>query len=378
MLTKREEKREDTCDVIVVGAGLMGAAVAARLTREGFDTAILEARSMAGGATGDSAGMVLTGLTGHYNWAVSAYGRQQAQEVWALTVEGRERLIEATERLDVPLEKAGSLALAVDAGEADALQESVELLREDGFDVQFERGDPLGRGFHAVLRQPDDVTVDAQALTQALLNAEDVVVHEGTEVYHLAPEGNYVRVLARGRMVLAEAVVLAVNGYAPLIHPYFADKIAPVRSLVFVTDPLNGAVLEQPCTANYGGTYCRLLSHHHLLLGAWQHQDASAQEAGLDDGVEDELIHFMSQRFPEVSVGGVQRKSGTMGFTPDGLPLLGTLPDLPQVYFAVGFGGRGLAWTFAVAERLVDAMLHEAELGLLLAGRLEDTDLAIP
>ena len=56
------QKRADACDVVVVGAGLGGAAVAARLAREGFDTAVLEAQSVAGGATGRSAGMVLTGL----------------------------------------------------------------------------------------------------------------------------------------------------------------------------------------------------------------------------------------------------------------------------------------------------------------------------
>jgi len=103
MWTLRGQQRADDCEVVVVGAGLVGAAVAARLVREGIDTAVLEARTVAGGATGRSAGMVLTGLAGHYNWAVSAYGRQQAREVWALTVEGRRRLVETAGRLDVPI-----------------------------------------------------------------------------------------------------------------------------------------------------------------------------------------------------------------------------------------------------------------------------------
>jgi glycine/D-amino acid oxidase-like deaminating enzyme len=59
-----------------------------------------------------------------------------------------------------------------------------------------------------------------------------------------------------------------------------------------------------------------------------------------------------------------------MGFTPDGLPLVGRLPDLPQVYFAVGFGGRGLAWAFVVAEQLAALMLHDESPGALSATRL--------
>jgi len=37
---EQEQKRIDACDVVVVGAGLVGAAVVARLAREGFDTAL--------------------------------------------------------------------------------------------------------------------------------------------------------------------------------------------------------------------------------------------------------------------------------------------------------------------------------------------------
>jgi len=50
---------------------------------------------------------------------------------------------------------------------------------------------------------------------------------------------------------------------------------------------------------------------------------------------------------------------------------VGRLPHLPQVYFAVGFGGRGLAWAFVAAEQLVELMLHDTNPGLLSAARLD-------
>jgi gamma-glutamylputrescine oxidase len=374
MWAEQGQKRADACDVVIVGAGLGGAAVAARLAREGFNTAVLEAQSVAGGATGRCAGMVLTGLAGHYNWAVSAYGRQRAREVWALTVEGRERLVETAERLKVPVAHTGSLALAVEDTEADAMEESATLLQEDGFDVQFSDNDPLDRGFRAVLRHPDDVTVDAAALTQALLTASGVTVHEGTEAYNLESERNGVRVWAQGRTVLCSAVVLTINGYAPLFDFYFTDKVAPTRSLIFATEPLDAVVLEQPCCADYGYEYCRQLSDRRLLMGSWRRPRSSSQEkrqeTELDDMVQDGLARFASHHFPEIDLHSISRWSGVMGFTPDGLPLVGRLPDLPQVYFAVGFGGRGLAWAFVVAEQLVELMLHDTSLGPLSAARL--------
>jgi glycine/D-amino acid oxidase-like deaminating enzyme len=386
MWTGQEEKRVDACDVVVVGAGLVGAAVAAHLIRDGFDTAILEAQRVVGGATGRSAGMVLTGLSGHYNWAVGAYGRQRAQEVWALTIEGRERLIETAGRLGVPVEQTGSLALAVEDAEVEALEESATLLREDGFDVQFNPYDPLGRGFGAALRYSGDVTVDAASLARALLDNHDVTIHEGTEVYSLEPEGSGVRVWAQGRTVLCNSVVLAINGYAPLFDFYFTDKVAPTRSLIFATEPLDGVVLDQPFCADYGYEYCRQLPDRRLLLGSWRRPRSPRQGAGQEgdretspeanqeaefaDAVQSGLVRFASRHFPEIETRKADRWSGVMGFTPDGLPLVGRLPDLPQVYFAVGFGGRGLAWSFVAAKQLVELMLHDADPGILAAKRL--------
>jgi gamma-glutamylputrescine oxidase len=364
------QRRADGCDVVVVGAGLVGAAVAARLARAGFDTAVLEARTVAGGATGRSAGMVLTGLAGHYNWAVSAYGRQRARDVWSLTMEGRERLAETAELLGVPIERTGSLTLAVEDAEADALRESAQLLREDGFDAWFGLTDPLDRGFRAVLRQPDDVTVDAAALTRALLTTDDVTVHERTEVYDLEPERDSVRVWAQGRTVRCNGVVLAINGYAALLDPYFTDKVAPTRSLTFATQPLGEVILAQPCCADYGYEYCRQLPDRRLLLGGWRHPYQSGHEIELGDTLRDGLARFASRHFPEVDARSVNRWSGIMGFTPDGLPLVDRLPDIPQATFGVGLGGRGLAWAMVVAERLVGLMVRDADPGILSTERL--------
>ena len=363
MLIKQAQKREDSCEVLVVGAGLVGAAIAAELIQEGIDTAILEAQNIAGGATGSSAGMVLTGQAGHYNQAVSTYGRQRAQDIWALTIEGRKRLIETADRLKVQIEGTGSITLAEDKSDVEALQESAELLQEDGFDVSFERGDPLGRGFEAALRFPGDVTVNSAALTRALLTANDVIVHEGNEVYNLEQAGDLVRVWARGRTVLSSAVVLAVNGYAPLIHDYFADKVTPLRNLIFTSRALNKTVIEQPCSVDYGHTYCRQLSDRRLLLGTWG--DHTSKQPRLSAPLEEHLSRFAKRHFPEVDLHRAERQVGIMGSAADGLPLLGTLPDLPQVYFAVGFGGWGLAWSFVTAEKMVNGILHDAELQIV-------------
>jgi glycine/D-amino acid oxidase-like deaminating enzyme len=89
--------------------------------------------------------------------------------------------------------------------------------------------------------------------------------------------------------------------------------------------------------------------------------EATCMEALPDDKARDELFHFASRHFPEARIDDAQRWSGLMGLTPDGLPLIGSLPGLPQAHFAVGFGGRGLCWAFVVAERLAQLILHDSD-----------------
>jgi glycine/D-amino acid oxidase-like deaminating enzyme len=59
-----------------------------------------------------------------------------------------------------------------------------------------------------------------------------------------------------------------------------------------------------------------------------------------------------------------------MGFSKDGIPLVGALPDMPNVFFAVGFTGHGLGFGLATAERLAARMLYGTDLAWLDARRL--------
>jgi glycine/D-amino acid oxidase-like deaminating enzyme len=228
----------------------------------------------------------------------------------------------------------------------------------------------LNRGFVAALQQHGEMMVNAAVLTRALLAAEGVTVHEGTEVYALEPTGDDIRVWAHRRTVLCSAVVLAVNGYAPLVHPYLAENIAPVRGVVFAAGPLEHVPVDQPCTAGRGTAFLRSLPDGRLLVGTWGRRESLAR----GERPEDALSKFVSRYFPEVDLDSVDRWSEVMGLTADGLPLLGRLPGLPQVYFAAGFGGRGLSWAFVAAERLVGLMLRDADAGLLSAKRLDEVN----
>jgi len=374
------QEQVDACDVVVVGAGLVGAAVAARLAGEELSVAVLEARRVAGGATCRSTGIVLTGLSEHYSQAVSTYGRDQAQEIWSLTSEGRDRLAESARSLSVRVGRRGSLRMATTDEEVEVLRDSSDLLQEDGFNAWFGRRDLMGRGFCAALCYPDDLTVDTTGLTNALLRSADITVHEGCEVRYMEMDHGGVLVWSRDRMVRCGAVVLAVNGYAPLLDPYFRVKVIPSRILGWMSEPLDELIVEQPVVTHRGHTLCHQLSDRRLLLGQWQSleggpgKDAANGHSldDLDDPLEAGLASFAEKHFPELL--GSQRthkSSGLNGLTPDRLPIVGSLPHLPAVYFAVGLECPGLAWSFVAADRVANLLLEGSDPGILSVSRLQ-------
>ena len=96
---------------------------------------------------------------------------------------------------------------------------------------------PLDRGFTAAFCSSDDVIVDATALTRALLQANGITVHTGVEACALESTLGGVRVWACWCSVTAGAVILAVNGFDPLIDPYLGESTSPLYCVVLAIRP---------------------------------------------------------------------------------------------------------------------------------------------
>jgi gamma-glutamylputrescine oxidase len=275
----------------------------------------------------------------------------------------------------VPLRECGVLLLAESAAEAADLEQAARALDADGIPIEFHSRDPLGRGYHAAIRQPFDGMVQPVALTQAIFAQSGATLIVNNEVYaikQLAAE----RVLVESRLYrfLARKVLLCTNAYSALIEPYFADKVIPTRGQVLVTAPLLQPVLETCGYSNYGYMYFRQTFDGRLLIGGARHlfkaQEQPTYEDRITESVQDALETYLRRRFPEVSAPVERRWAGIMGFSIDGLPLVGCLPDKPDVGFAVGFTGHGLSFGAAAAERAVDHLLNGASIGALDAARL--------
>ncbi len=362
------------CDFCVVGAGVVGLYLARLMQGQGRRVCVLEARHVAAGASGRNAGMVLTGSAHYYHKAVAAYGRELAHELWQLSLRNRTIVMGLSRELGTPWEQHGSLLLALDDTEAEDLLRAYDAMRDDGIEAKFSYKDPTGRGFAAAILQPGDGGIHPVKFAQALAAQSGATVVEQSPVFAIKPmEGGGVELRSRQVTVRCEEAALCTNAYAPLLHPYFAGKVRPTRGQALCTEPLGVKLLDKMCYCDYGYEYFRQLPDSRILLGGWRHHFREA-ETGYEDRttaeVQEGLESFLVRYFPEARGARItHRWSGTMGFSRDGIPLVGALPGMPQVYFAVGFTGHGLGFGLATAERLAAHILWGHSLGWLDAGR---------
>src|SRR6266545_6903454 len=117
----------EKADVLVIGGGIAGTSLLWHLERRRIDAVLVERHHIAWGASGRNAGFLLAGVASSYAEAVRTYGREKAREVWELTSENHDRMIEAVRGHEFRYRRLGSANLPDSDEERALLIESEQL-----------------------------------------------------------------------------------------------------------------------------------------------------------------------------------------------------------------------------------------------------------
>jgi glycine/D-amino acid oxidase-like deaminating enzyme len=365
-------------DTLVIGAGLVGCAAAYFAAQAGREVVVTDQRDIALGASSRNAGFMITGLDTYYHHAIAHYGHAVTREIWALSQTTHRHWRAFAHGQPVRIDECGSLLLAESAEEADDLELAARAMHADGIAVEYTAHDPLGRGYFAAIRQPWDAAVQPYELTHAVFRQSGAELVPNNEVYAVCQtDPHTVTVHTRQVIFRARHVMLCTNAYSALLDPYFVGKVVPTRAQCLVTAPItgrDGPVVGVCGYSDYGYMYYRDTFDGRLLIGGGRKQNKPLENDTTEDRtnapVQDALDAYLKKWFPDVTAPVERRWAGIMGFSADGLPLVGTLPGQPRVGFAVGCTGHGLALGAGVAERMVDMLVRGAHPGALDASRL--------
>ena len=341
-------------DVAIVGGGIIGAATAYGVRQLAPDARVvlLEADRVASGASGRNAGFLLLGTHSDYASAVEAYGRDRARRIWQFTQENFYHVVEDLDDGVIGLETAGSVTAAGDADEADRLRRSHRLLAEDGVETQLLDADATEartgvRGMWGALLVLEGGEVDPVRLVRQLVARSRARVYEGVRVSGVRNAGGAVELATDAGTLTADRVLLAPGPRLPQLVPELASRVRPVRAQMLATAPL-APCLPIPVYSHGGFFYLRQLADGRVYLGGARHLHERA-EVGFADAttaaLQADLEAYLRRHVVGAQEATVERRwSGTMGFSPDGLPTLGAVPGVEGAHYATGFTGHGMGY----------------------------------
>jgi gamma-glutamylputrescine oxidase len=334
----------DRADVLVIGGGITGVSLLHHLAQRGIEGVLVERHHIAAGASGRNAGFLLAGVAESYADAVRIYGRSRARDTWQMTIENHTAEIEAIAGQDVGHRREGSLILASGDEEAGVLAESAQLLNEDGFEASWD-----GRA----LINPHDGEVTPSLLVGAFARlAAPGSIREGVEVTALHSGNGEVLVEAQGSECRAGCVILATNAYTSQLLPQVA--IQPTRAQMLASAPVDSRVCELPTYSHHGYRYWRQLAGGEILIGGWRDTSMGTEIGYSAEPTPEIQAHLEAQLkrlSPSASV--THQWAGIMGFTESGLPLVGPVEGMKNVYLCAGYNGHGMGFAFMSAKQLV-------------------------
>jgi glycine/D-amino acid oxidase-like deaminating enzyme len=359
-------------DVAIMGAGISAALTAWHLRNSGLSVAVFDRRHVAMGSTAASTAFLqyeidtpLTQLRGYV-------GEQNAVKSYELCREAIYDIAHICKTLkpEFDFHLVPSLQHASFKTHVKALREEFDLRKKYKFKVEWLDEPEIKKTFGfeapAAIFSEDGGEVDAYLLTHALLGdfrKKGHQVFNNTHIKQIDHHKTGITLLTHdGPEIKAKKLVIAC-GYESL--QYVPQKIADIHSTyALVSEPLpdkyfwhrNSLVWETATPY----MYFRVASENRVLIGG---RDDPYHHPHILPSViarkTQQLKNAFCKMMPHIPLKPDFSWVGAFAVTKDGLPYIGSIPERPNTYFALGFGGNGITFSVIAAKIIRDLILDK-------------------
>ncbi|MGA7841877.1 MAG: FAD-dependent oxidoreductase [Candidatus Acidiferrales bacterium] len=349
-------------EVIIVGAGIVGAACALELSTEGLRVLVIDEGFPSAGSTGAAMGHIVVMDDSDAQFAITRY----SQILW----DDMHDQFPAS----VEFDPCGTLWIAADEDEMREVRRKFDYYRERGVnaeildsrqvrDAEPHLRTPLAGG----LRVPGDSVVYPPCAADFLLKKARALGARVIQCQPVASIGKNIARLADGTVFAAGFIVNAAGQSAPKLSP--GINIKPRKGHLVITDRYPNFLHHQVVELGY------LKSAHSLTADsvAFNVQPrktgqiligSSRQYGAENSAVEESILSRMLQRafeyMPDLNfVSAIRVWTGFRPATPDKLPLIGPSPQDPSVLVAAGHEGLGITTSLATAKLVCAQILGQ-------------------
>lgn len=351
---------DNTYDVLIVGAGIIGSACAFRLSERGLKTCVLEtADAPATGSTGKSAAGVRVQFSTEANVRLSW---ESIKEYAAFP-----ELYGAS----ADYHPVGYLLLVPEADWAEHVA-AVEVQRAVGAPVEVlsteeaqARVPFAPEGLSGATFGPKDGIVDPHGITMTYLRLareRGAKLHLSTEFLGAERAGGVWRVRTNRGELEAKEIVNAAGAWAGVVgeRSGLAVPVEPYRRMVYMSGPLKEPHLY-PLTVDLGTGFYLRSEGERILMGRSNPAEPAGFNESMDWGWLEPTLEVAIARFPWLAEITLDQRASWAGYyeiTPDHNPILGKPAGVEGWVNAAGFSGHGVQQAAAVgrivAEEIVD------------------------
>ncbi|MGF6934118.1 gamma-glutamylputrescine oxidase [Paraburkholderia sp. UCT70] len=356
--------------VCIVGGGLAGLSTALGLAERGVeDVVVLEAEQVGFGASGRNGGFVFGGYSLDCADLLKTLGPTRARELYALTTDAVELMRKRIARYRIDCDATDAGVILANWFDEPARLEAQRRLMRDSFGVDWE---PIAASqlaaqlktsrYHGGLFERNAfhfhplkyVVGVAAAAAQA-----GVTIHERSPVVSLRRDGAGFVVETPQGALDARHVVMAGGGYARNVYARVERAVLPIATYVMATEPLGERLHDAIATraaiydTRFAFDYYRPLPDTRILWGG---------RISVRDREPEAIARLLRQDllkvYPQLRDVRIEHAwGGLMSYARHKMPQIGQSTD--GVWYAVGFGGHGMAPTTVSGELLAAAISGE-------------------
>ncbi|MGF6372626.1 gamma-glutamylputrescine oxidase [Paraburkholderia sp. RAU6.4a] len=356
--------------VCIVGGGLAGLSTALGLAERGVeDVVVLEAQQVGFGASGRNGGFVFGGYSLDCADLLKTLGPTRARELYALTTDAVELMRKRIARYRIDCDPTDAGVILANWFDEPARLEAQRRLMRDSFGIDWE---PIAASqlaaqlktsrYHGGLFERNAfhfhplkyVVGVAAAAAQA-----GVTIHERSPVVSLRRDGAGFVVETPQGALDARHVVMAGGGYARNVYARVERAVLPIATYVMATEPLGERLHDAIATraaiydTRFAFDYYRPLPDTRILWGG---------RISVRDREPEAIARLLRQDllkvYPQLRDVRIEHAwGGLMSYARHKMPQIGQSTD--GVWYAVGFGGHGMAPTTVSGELLAAAISGE-------------------
>lgn len=355
------------CEVAILGGGITGALVAEHLVSAGIDVLAVDRRPACHGSTAASTGLIQYELDTTLLELIGKRGQSEAMASYRLCADVLDDFPAYLQSINIPCDsqKYESLYLATHQSELTTFEQETQARQACGINARLIDSHELFERFAiqrpAAIWSPGALAIDPYKVASGLWEralAGGLRLYTPVEIagYDADDSGVTLRT-THGPSIRAKQVVFATGYETPGFLKQVAVDISSTYALASQPD------LKRPGTrpnclvweSARPYLYIRTGPQNRLIVGGedepWQGQPLSKE---LRQQKTNKLLEKMAKLYPQLKIEPEFEWSGLFATTPDGLPYIGKSPEFPHGFFALGYGGNGILFSFIAARIIHD------------------------